>query len=167
MLRSDILMFLDFSGLLLRVAKMFEEDDRPRFDYLEQYRYYLNRIKPILGSYVLHQELVSLESSGIIDSINSFLRSINSTRTPKFRDSYVEESKLGFLVEDMRPDGKNPGRACHPTPQLTTHPPQIPPRASLSSSSRSGCLSLPAHRVTLSDAGSVPRNCTATSQSRG
>lgn len=85
---------------------MFEEDDRPKFDYHEQYEYYNSCIKPILGSYILHQELVSIDSPGTIDNINAFLRSINSTRASKFRGSYVEGSKLGFLVEDMRPDGE-------------------------------------------------------------
>lgn len=85
---------------------MFDEDDRPKFNYHEQYEYYNNCIKPILGSYVLYQELVGIDSPGTIDNINAFLRSINSTRAPKFRGSYVESSKLGFLVEDMRPDGE-------------------------------------------------------------
>ncbi len=106
--------FLSSIGLLLRVAKQFDEDDRPRFNYPQQYKYYLTRIKPILGSYVLHQELVSLEYSGMIESINAFLRSINSTRRPKFRDSFVGESKLGFLVEDMRPEGEH--ASCTPPP---------------------------------------------------
>jgi hypothetical protein len=91
--------------LLLRVAKALE-DDRPKFDYISQYRYYLSHIKPILGSYVLHQELVGLQSEDIIDRINAHLRSINKTRAPKFKDTYVKPSELGFLVEDMRSDGK-------------------------------------------------------------
>jgi hypothetical protein len=92
-------------GLLLRVAKALE-DDRPKFDYISQYRYYLSHIKPILGSYVLHQELVGLQSEDIIDRINAHLRSINKTRAPQFKYTYVKPSELGFLVEDMRSDGK-------------------------------------------------------------
>jgi inositol-pentakisphosphate 2-kinase len=114
--------------LLLRVAKIFEEDDRPRFDYEEQYQYYLKQIKPILGSYVLHQELVTLES-GIIDAINDFLRSINNTRTAKFRDSYVEASKLGFLVEDMRPEDPAQSLLVEFKPKWLSQSPSAPSHA--------------------------------------
>ncbi|KAG9253308.1 inositol-pentakisphosphate 2-kinase-domain-containing protein [Emericellopsis atlantica] len=98
--------FLTHEGirLLIRVAKEFVEDDRPKFDYIEQAQYYRDRIQPILGNYVLHQELVDLQNSDIIDIINAHLRRIDHTRKGKFRGTFVGQSDWGFLVEDMRPD---------------------------------------------------------------
>lgn len=93
-------------GLLLRVAKDLVDSDRPRFDYLEQQDYYRTHIKPILGSHVLHQELAIIRDSGIIDAINDRLKTINHTRKEKFKGSSIGQSDWGFLIEDMRPEGK-------------------------------------------------------------
>lgn len=93
------------AGLLLRIAKEPAQDDRPRFDYLEQDEYYRTRIKPILGQHVLHQELVNIRGSGIIDAINEYLRCNDKSRKDKFMGTWVDQSDYGFLVEDMRPDG--------------------------------------------------------------
>lgn len=99
-------------GLLLRVAKEFVEDDRPRFNYLEQEHYYNTRIKPILGPHVLHQELVVIRHSGIIDAVNNELRLSNDSRKEKFKGSWVGQSDWAFLIEDMRPEGElKPGSA--------------------------------------------------------
>jgi len=114
--------------LLLRVAKALE-DDRPKFDYISQYRYYLSHIKPILGSYVLHQELVGLQSEDIIDRINAHLRSINKTRAPKFKDTYVKPSELGFLVEDMRSDDPSQSLLVEFKPKWLTQSPSAPKEA--------------------------------------
>lgn len=82
------------------------EDDRPRFNYIDQQRYYRTRIKPILGSHVLHQELVIIRNSGIIDAINEYLKCNDKKRKDKFMGTAVGQSDWGFLVEDMRPEGE-------------------------------------------------------------
>ncbi|CAI6088817.1 unnamed protein product [Clonostachys chloroleuca] len=99
------------AGLLLRVAKAPIDGDRPRFNYLQQYQYYCTHIKPILGSYILHQELVILRDANLIDPINDYLRAIDHQRDLKFRGTFIEPSEWGFLVEDMQPHGNN----CDPS----------------------------------------------------
>lgn len=59
----------------------------------------------MLGASALHQELVVLYKSGIVQELNDYLSSINHTRNPKFQGSYIGDANWGFLVEDMRPDG--------------------------------------------------------------
>ena len=83
------------------------QDDRPKFNYIEQERYYRTRIRPILGPYVLHQELVIIRDSGIIGAINGYLTRNDKKRKPKFMGTTVDQSDWGFLVEDMRPDGEH------------------------------------------------------------
>jgi len=116
------------AGLLLRIAKEPAQDDRPRFDYLEQDEYYRTRIKPILGQHVLHQELVNIRGSGIIDAINEYLRCNDKSRKDKFMGTWVDQSDYGFLVEDMRPDDEN-GLLVEFKPKWLTQSPSAPKKA--------------------------------------
>lgn len=78
----------------------------PTYNYPLQHKFLQTAIKPILGDHVVHQELVVLHKTGIIQELNSILQDINHTRKDKFQGTYVGESDWGFLVEDMRPQGK-------------------------------------------------------------
>jgi inositol-pentakisphosphate 2-kinase len=100
------------------------QDDRPKFNYIEQERYYRTRIRPILGPHVLHQELVIIRNSGIIDAINGYLTRNDKKRKPKFMGTIVDQSDWGFLVEDMRPDGKRSSQihAVHSSCEFKGHP---------------------------------------------
>ncbi|PHH84746.1 hypothetical protein CDD83_1460 [Cordyceps sp. RAO-2017] len=95
----------DFTGLLLRVAKV-QRGQAPSFNYPAQQRFYQASIKPLLGGHAVHQELVILHKSGIVDKLNQLLQDIDSTRKSKFRGTFVGQSDWGFLVEDMRPRGE-------------------------------------------------------------
>ncbi|KAF4506875.1 hypothetical protein G6O67_006912 [Ophiocordyceps sinensis] len=89
--------------LLLRVAKVPSRDYAPTYNYLVQQRFYEASIKPRLGEYAVHQELVILHKSGVVDRLNRLLQDIDSTRKKKFRGSLIGQTDWGFLVEDMRP----------------------------------------------------------------
>ncbi|KJZ72173.1 hypothetical protein HIM_08438 [Hirsutella minnesotensis 3608] len=93
----------DLKGLLLRVSKVPSRNSPPTFKYVLQQKFYQASIKPILGEYAVHQELVILRSSGLVDKLNMLLQNIDSTRKEKFRGSFIGRSDWGFLVEDMRP----------------------------------------------------------------
>ncbi|KAH7328425.1 inositol-pentakisphosphate 2-kinase-domain-containing protein [Stachybotrys elegans] len=93
----------DFKGLLLRVAKV-TPGQPMAFDYVLQQRFWTSNIQPILKNHAASQELVILHKSEIIDQLNALLRSIDQSRRPKFRGTYVGHSDWGLLVEDMRPE---------------------------------------------------------------
>jgi len=76
------------------------------YNYLLQQQYLQTAIKPILGEHVVHQELVVLHKSNIVRELNNLLRDVNHTRRDKFKGTYVGETDWGFLIEDMRPQGK-------------------------------------------------------------
>lgn len=94
------------AGFLLRVAKVPSLGATPTYNYLLQQKFLQTAIKPILGDHVVNQELVVLHKTGIVQELNNLLRDINHTRKDKFKGSYVGETDWGFLVEDMRPQGK-------------------------------------------------------------
>lgn len=95
-------------GLLLRVAKVPALGQPTAYNYLFQQKYYQTAIRPLLGSHAIHQELVILRNSGIIDELNRLLQDLDHTRKPKFRGSFVGQSDWGLLIDDMRPDPKAP-----------------------------------------------------------
>lgn len=74
-----------------------------KYDYLFQQQFFRTAILPILGEYAVHQELVILHKSGIVEELNTLLQHINHERKSKFRDTYVGLTGWGLLVEDMRP----------------------------------------------------------------
>lgn len=76
------------------------------YNYLLQQKYLQTAVKPILGDHIVHQELVVLHKSNIVRELNNLLRDINHTRRDKFKGTYVGETDWGFLIEDMRPQGK-------------------------------------------------------------
>ncbi|OAA67423.1 inositol-pentakisphosphate 2-kinase [Cordyceps fumosorosea ARSEF 2679] len=96
----------NFKGLLLRVAKVPALGQPTVYNYLFQQTFYQTTIRPLLGSHAIHQELVILRNSGIIDELNRLLQALDHTRKPKFRGSFVGQSDWGLLIEDMRPDPK-------------------------------------------------------------
>ncbi|KAJ3478817.1 hypothetical protein NLG97_g8474 [Lecanicillium saksenae] len=98
----------NFKGLLLRVAKVPALGQATAYNYLFQQKYYQTAILPLLGEHAVHQELVMLRGSGIVEELNRLLQDLDDTRKPKFRGSYVGQSDWGLLVEDMRPDPKGP-----------------------------------------------------------
>lgn len=93
-------------GYLLRVAKVHSLGAAPTYNYVYQQQFLQTTIKPILGDHVVNQELVVLHKTGIIQELNNLLRTIDHTRKDKFKGTYVGETDLGFLVEDMRPQGR-------------------------------------------------------------
>lgn len=111
------------SGLLLRVAKVAVLGQPAAYNYLFQQKYYQTAIQPLLGHHAIHQELVILRGSGVVDELNRLLQDLDHTRKPKFRGSYVGLSDWGLLIEDMRPE-----------PSLTSLP-SSPCRGRTSSSS--------------------------------
>lgn len=98
----------NFKGLLLRVAKVPALGQPTAYNYLFQQTFYQTTIRPLLGSHAIHQELVILRGSGIVDELNRLLQALDHTRKPKFRGSFVGQSDWGLLIEDMRPDPKAP-----------------------------------------------------------
>ncbi|XWW97048.1 hypothetical protein V2A60_005029 [Cordyceps javanica] len=98
----------NFKGLLLRVAKVPALGQPTAYNYLFQQHFYQTTIRPLLGNHAIHQELVILRNSGIVDELNRLLRDLDHTRKPKFRGSFVGQSDWGLLIEDMRPDLKAP-----------------------------------------------------------
>lgn len=93
-------------GFLLRVAKVPSLGAPLTYNYHLQQQYLQTAIRPILGEHVVHQELVMLHETNIVQELNNLLRDINHTRRDKFKGTYVGESEWGFLIEDMRPQGK-------------------------------------------------------------
>ncbi|KAG6248523.1 hypothetical protein E4U24_002667 [Claviceps purpurea] len=93
----------DLQGFLLRVAKVPSLGAPLTYDYHLQQQYLQTAIKPILGEHAVHQELVMLHKTNIVQELNNLLRDINHTRRDKFKGTYVGESEWGFLIEDMRP----------------------------------------------------------------
>ncbi|POR34102.1 Inositol-pentakisphosphate 2-kinase [Tolypocladium paradoxum] len=116
----------DFTGLLLRVAKVPSLNHPPTYNYLVQQNFYQAAIKPLLGIHAVLQELVILHKSGIVDELNKFLRDIDHSRKAKFRGTFIGQTDWGFLVEDMRPQGKTaPPRPFRPSlPVLTSLDPE-------------------------------------------
>lgn len=104
--------------MLLRVAKVPSLGDPLTYNYISQQNFYLAAIKPLLGEHAVHQELVVLHKSGIVDELNAHLQAINHLRKPKFKGSFVGQSDWGFLVEDMRPQGTPPSQTL---PTLISH----------------------------------------------
>lgn len=94
--------------MLLRVAKVPALGQPTTYNYLLQQRYYQTVIKPLLDSHVIHQELVIIGGSGIVDELNRLLQDLDHTRKAKFRGTFVGQSYWGLLIEDMRPDRKAP-----------------------------------------------------------
>lgn len=66
----------------------------------------------MLGEYAIHQELVILYKSGIVEQLNSHLQLINQERKAKFRGSFIGLSEWGLLVDDMRPGRKSSQKPC-------------------------------------------------------
>ena len=97
-------------GLLLRVAKVRSLGDPLKYDYWRQNKFFQSTIRSILGEYAVHQEPVNLRKSGIVKGLNAFLHSIDQSRKDKFKGTFVGETDFGFLVEDMRPQGKHSKR---------------------------------------------------------
>lgn len=97
-----------YQGLLLRVAKVPKLGQVTKYDYLFQQQFFQTAILPILGEYAVHQELVILHKSGIVEELNALLQHINDERKSKFRDTYVGLTGWGLLVEDMRPQRELP-----------------------------------------------------------
>ena len=95
-----------FQGLLLRVAKVPKLGQVTKYDYLFQQQFFQTAILPILGEYAVHQELVILHKSGIVEELNALLQHGNHERKSKFRDTYIGLTSWGLLVEDMRPECK-------------------------------------------------------------
>lgn len=152
-------------GLLLRVAKVPFEKQASSFDYILQQRFYSSVIKPIVGEYAIHQELVGLAGSGIVPRLNQLLQSIDKTRKEKFRGTVVGETAWGFLLDDLRSDGKSPTLAmccrtlaANSQSQMSTSP---------LSSSQSGCHRLPALQAMPSDVGNVPKSSRVSSRAAG
>ncbi|PNY27922.1 Inositol-pentakisphosphate 2-kinase [Tolypocladium capitatum] len=93
----------DFTGLLLRVAKVPSLNHPPTYNYLVQQDFYQAAIRPLLGIHAVQQELVNLHKSGVVDELNKFLRDVDQSRKAKFRGTFIGQTDWGFLVEDMRP----------------------------------------------------------------
>ncbi|KYK60019.1 hypothetical protein DCS_01153 [Drechmeria coniospora] len=119
----------EFHGVLLRVAKVPSLNAHPTYDYLAQQKFFQYSIKPLLGKHVVHQELVILRASGIIDELNKFLRDINHSRAPKFRGSFIGQADWGFLVEDMRPQDANESLLVEFKPKWLSQSPSAPKAA--------------------------------------
>jgi inositol-pentakisphosphate 2-kinase len=100
-------LFLPFTGLLLRVAKVSSHGHAPAYDYLRQQKFFQSVIQPVLGEHTVRQELVILYNTDIIAQVNKFLRSNEHLRKDKFKGTYVGQSDWGLLVEDMRPQEHN------------------------------------------------------------
>ncbi|OAR00774.1 hypothetical protein LLEC1_07321 [Akanthomyces lecanii] len=98
------------AGLLLRVAKVPALGQPTAYNYHFQQEFYQTAICPLLGNKVIHQELVILRNSGIIDELNRLLQDLDHSRKAKFRGSFVGQSDWGLLIEDMRPDIKAPAQ---------------------------------------------------------
>ncbi|KAJ6781378.1 hypothetical protein PWT90_04324 [Aphanocladium album] len=98
----------NFKGLLLRVAKVPALGQTTAYNYLFQQQYYQAAILPLLGEHAIHQELVVLRGSGIVDELNRLLQDVDDTRKPKFRGSFIGQSDWGLLIEDMRPEPRGP-----------------------------------------------------------
>lgn len=74
--------------------------------YFRQQEFFVQEIQPHLGEHAVHQELVALHKSGIVEELNAMLRDVNHLRKPKFQGSFIGRASWGFLVEDMRPNGE-------------------------------------------------------------
>lgn len=92
-----------YTGLLLRVAKVPAPGQPTAYNYLFQQTFYQTAVQPLLGAHAIHQELVVLRGSGIVDELNRMLRDLDHVRKAKFRGSCVGHTDWGLLIEDMRP----------------------------------------------------------------
>ncbi|RDA83875.1 hypothetical protein CP532_1190 [Ophiocordyceps camponoti-leonardi (nom. inval.)] len=119
----------DFDGLLLRVAKVPSRDCPPTYNYLFQQNFYQTSIQPLLDGYAVHQELVVIRRSGIVEKLNKLLQEIDSSRKPKFRGSFVGQSDWAFLVQDMRPADPNECLLIEFKPKWLCQSPSAPPAA--------------------------------------
>ncbi|EFY98743.1 inositol-pentakisphosphate 2-kinase [Metarhizium robertsii] len=119
----------DFKGYLLRVAKVPSLGAAPTYNYVYQQQFLQTTIKPILGDHVVNQELVMLHKTGIIQELNNLLRAIDHTRKDKFKGTYVGETDLGFLVEDMRPQDPETCTLVEFKPKWLSQSPSAPKNA--------------------------------------
>ncbi|KHN99451.1 Inositol-pentakisphosphate 2-kinase [Metarhizium album ARSEF 1941] len=119
----------DFKGYLLRVAKVPSLGAAPTYNYILQQQFLQTAIKPILGDHVVNQELVVLHKTGIIQELNNILRTIDHTRKDKFKGTYVGETDLGFLVEDMRPQDPETCTLVEFKPKWLSQSPSAPKNA--------------------------------------
>ncbi|TWU73719.1 hypothetical protein ED733_005200 [Metarhizium rileyi] len=118
-----------FKGYLLRVAKVPSMGATPTYNYIFQQQFLQTAIRPILGDHVVNQELVVLHKTGIIQELNNLLRTINHTRKDKFKGTYVGETDLGFLVEDMRPQDPETFTLVEFKPKWLSQSPSAPKNA--------------------------------------
>ncbi|RCI16274.1 hypothetical protein L249_2178 [Ophiocordyceps polyrhachis-furcata BCC 54312] len=116
-------------GLLLRVAKVPSRDCPPTYNYLFQQNFYQTSIQPLLDGYAVHQELVVIRKSGIVDKLNKLLQEIDSSRKQKFRGTSVGQSDWAFLVQDMRPADPDECLLIEFKPKWLCQSPSAPPAA--------------------------------------
>lgn len=90
------------------MAKAPESGGPSTYDYVKQQEFYANKVKPLLGDSTVKQELVVLRGSGIVAQLNAHLRAVDHERRAKSQGSYIAETDVGLLVEDMRPQSKRP-----------------------------------------------------------
>jgi hypothetical protein len=97
--------------MLLRVSKVKKRGERATFDYIAQHKYFLRDIKPHLGGYTVHQELVKVHyAKGLIKEMNKILeeRQKHGDRRKKFNDTWAGETDWAFALENMMPEGETP-----------------------------------------------------------
>lgn len=100
-----------------------------KYNYILQQKFYNTSIKPILGTYANHQELVILRDTDIIDQLNALLQDIDHTRNPKFKGSFVGLSDWGLLTRDMRPVDSSESLLVEFKPKWLAQSPSAPPDA--------------------------------------
>ncbi|KAF7547504.1 hypothetical protein G7046_g8981 [Stylonectria norvegica] len=118
-----------FKGWLLRVAKAPKTGEPSRYNYLKQQEFYARKIKPLLTTNAVNQELVVVRGSGIVNTLNQFLRKMDHTRKRKFQGSFIAETNWGLLVEDMRPTDSERSLLFEFKPKWLSQSPSAPPNA--------------------------------------
>lgn len=147
------------------MAKVPNEGQPLKYDYLKQQEFFANQIGKHLTDYAVKQELVVLRDTNIVERLNDYLRGMDSTRKKKFQGTFVGETDWGILVEDMRPESKF-GSMCSSTiaDDATIIKPKIPVANDIwSSSSLNGSFNRPALLRRPLDAASAPWTFTTSS----
>ncbi len=111
------------------MAKVPRLGQHSKYNYILQQQFYNTSIKPILGTYANHQELVILHDTDVVDQLNALLQDIDHTRIHKFRGSFVGFSDWGLLTRDMRPGDSSECLLVEFKPKWLAQSPSAPPNA--------------------------------------
>ncbi|KAK0389379.1 hypothetical protein NLU13_2954 [Sarocladium strictum] len=119
-----------FKRTVLRVAKVKRPGEHASFDYIAQHKYFLRDIRPRLGGYTVHQELVKAHhAKQLVPEMNEMLKRIDGQRRKKFRGSFVGNTDWALLLEDVRPQESDDYVLIEFKPKWLLQSPNAPPNA--------------------------------------